>query len=69
MTHIEVALWRSRNVSIKGNHVHQAHQHNEVQVCFKRTAEMIADALTKALPKGKHWFFVNAMGLVATATK
>ena len=52
-----------RRVDIHNHWLKQEYATGRIQVEWKETAEMIADGLTKALPKIKFNRFVNQLGL------
>lgn len=54
---------RSKHIDIKFHHIRELVQNQEVKLMYCPTANMIADILTKNLPKVKHCNFVSMMKL------
>ena len=52
-----------RHVDIHNHWLRQEVQEGKIKVEYTRSAEMIADGLTKALPKGKWPAFLRQLGL------
>lgn len=53
-----------RHVDIHHHWLRQAHSEGVVQIDWTKTADMVADGLTKALPRIKHAGFINQLGMV-----
>jgi hypothetical protein len=54
----------SKHIEIMYHFINDWVQRGAVQLQYVSTGEQIADILTKALPKGKHVYFRDKMGLV-----
>lgn len=54
---------RSKHIDIKFHHIRDLVQNQEVKLVYCPTADMIADILTKNLPRVKHCNFVNLIKL------
>jgi hypothetical protein len=55
---------RSKHIEIRYHFICDWVQRGAVQLQYISTNEHIADILTKALPRGKHVYFRDKMGLV-----
>jgi hypothetical protein len=55
---------RSKHIEIRYHFICDWVQRGAVQLQYISTDEQVADILTKALPRGKHVFFRDKMGLV-----
>jgi len=54
---------RSKHIDVAYHHVRDLHQRNLIQVAFVPSAEMVADGLTKPLPRDKYNEFIKQLGL------
>lgn len=54
---------RTKHIDIKYHHIREVVRNKEVTLNYCPTTEMIADILTKNLPKSKHLNFVNLMNM------
>jgi hypothetical protein len=43
--------------------VHECVEHGDIELEYCPTADMVADAFTKALPKNRHWMLLGRMGM------
>jgi hypothetical protein len=55
---------RSKHIEIIYHFIREWVQRGAVQLQYISTDEQVADILTKALPRGKHVYFKDKMGLV-----
>jgi hypothetical protein len=55
---------RSKHIEIIYHFIRDWVQRGAVQLQYIPTDEQVADILTKALPRGKHVYFRDKMGLV-----
>jgi hypothetical protein len=55
---------RSKHIEIRYHFIRDQVQRGAVQLQYIPTDDQVADILTKALPRGKHVFFRDKMGLV-----
>jgi hypothetical protein len=55
---------RSKHIQIRYHFIRDWVQRGAVQLQYISTDEQVADILTKALPRGKHVFLRDKMGLV-----
>jgi hypothetical protein len=55
---------RSKHIEIRYHFIRDWVQRGAVQLQYISTDEQVADILTKSLPRGKHVFFRDKMGLV-----
>jgi hypothetical protein len=55
---------RSKHIEIRYHFIRDWVHRGVVQLQFIPTDDQVADILTKALPRGKHVFFRDKMGLV-----
>jgi hypothetical protein len=55
---------RSKHIEIRYHFIRDWVQRGAVQLQYIPTDDQVADILTKALPRGKHVFFRDKMGLV-----
>jgi hypothetical protein len=55
---------RSKHIEIRYHSIRDQVQRGAVQLQYIPTDDQVADILTKALPRGKHVFFRDKMGLV-----
>jgi hypothetical protein len=55
---------RSKYIEIRYHFIRDWVQRGSVQIQYIPTDEQVADILTKALPRGKHVYFRDKMGLV-----
>ncbi|KAG7299880.1 hypothetical protein JYU34_016900 [Plutella xylostella] len=54
---------RSKHIDVRYHFVRERISNNQVTIRYKNTEDMVADVLTKGLPRPKHQFFSNALGL------
>ena len=54
----------SKNIQIKYHFIHDSVKRGIVQLQYISTDDQVVDILTKALPRGKHVYFRDKMGLV-----
>ena len=54
---------RTKHIDVKFHHVREVLKKGDVKISYVPTDEMIADILTKNLPKQKHWKFLQKMGM------
>lgn len=54
---------RTKHIDIKYHHVREVIRRGEVMLEYCPTGEMVADILTKNLPRPKHRYFVNLMNM------
>ena len=54
---------RTKHIDIKYHYVREKVENKEVKFEYCATTNMVADVLTKALPRDKHMRFVNALGI------
>lgn len=54
---------RSKHIDVRYHFIRQKITTNRVKLNYRRSEDMVADALTKGLPRFKHESFINAMGL------
>lgn len=61
----ETDAYRSntKHIDVRYHFIREKIKQNIVKINHVRTEEMVADNLTKAVPKDKHWFCVNHCGL------
>jgi hypothetical protein len=55
---------RSKHIEIRYHFIHEWVHRGAVQLQYVSTYDQVADILTKALPRGKHVYFRDKMGLV-----
>jgi hypothetical protein len=55
---------RSKHIEIRYHFIHDWVQRGAVQLQYVSTNDQVANILTKALPRGKHVYFRDKMGLV-----
>jgi hypothetical protein len=55
---------RSKHIEIRYHFIRYWVQRGAIQLLYIPTNEQVADILTKALPRGKHVYFRDKMGLV-----
>ena len=55
---------RSKHIGIKYHFIREYVQKGAVKLEYISTDEQVADILTKALPRGKHVYFRDKMGVV-----
>jgi hypothetical protein len=55
---------RSKHIEIRYHFIHDWVQRGEVQLQYVSTDDQVGNILTKALPRGKHVYFIDKMGLV-----
>jgi hypothetical protein len=55
---------RTKHIDIRYHHVRDVSQKGLVNFQYISTNEMVADVLTKALPRESHWKHTRAMGLL-----
>jgi hypothetical protein len=55
---------RSKHIEIRYHFIRDWVQRGAVQLQYVSTDDQVADILTKALPRGKHVYFRDKMGLV-----
>jgi hypothetical protein len=55
---------RSKHIEIRYHFIREWVQRGAVQLQYISIDDQVADILTKALPRGKHVFFRDKMGLV-----
>ncbi|CEG49116.1 gag-pol polyprotein [Plasmopara halstedii] len=58
---------RTKHVDIKYYSSERRSMSNELSIEYKPTEEMVADAMTKALPRAKHEAFVKAVNMKSTS--
>jgi hypothetical protein len=65
LVHAEIATLKTnlRHVDIHNHWLRQEVQRGNITVCYTRSAEMMADGMTKALPKGAWESFLEQMNL------
>nr|CCA22046.1 polyprotein putative [Albugo laibachii Nc14] len=54
---------RTKHIDIKFHFIREMVEARELEIEYKPTEEMVADALTKALAIGKHEAFIQALGM------
>jgi hypothetical protein len=54
---------RTKHIDIQYHFVRECVENGDIELEYCPTADMIADALTKALPKERHWMLVERMGM------
>ena len=54
---------QSKHIDVAYHHIHNLHQRNQIRVTFVSSQDMIADELTKPLPKHAFKNFVTQLGL------
>ena len=57
---------RTKHIDIQYHFVHKCVENGDIELEYCPTADMVADALTKALPKKRHWLLLEKMGMNAT---
>jgi hypothetical protein len=55
---------RSKHIEIRYHFIRDWVQRGAVQLQYVSTDDQVVDILTKALPRGKHVYFIDKMGLV-----
>jgi hypothetical protein len=55
---------QSKHIEIRYHFIHDWVQRGVVQLQYISTDALVADILTKAMPRGKHVFFRDKLGLV-----
>jgi hypothetical protein len=55
---------RTKHIDVQHHFIRNLVEEGDVELKYVHTSDNVADVLTKPLPKGKHWKFVNEMGLV-----
>jgi hypothetical protein len=61
MAHNPVFHNRSKHIAIRHHFIRDAVKEEQVALEYLNTEKMIADIMTKALPKVKHYFRMNAL--------
>jgi hypothetical protein len=56
---------RSKHIEIRYHFIHDHVQTGVVKLEYVSTDEQVVDILTKSLPRGKHVYFKDKMGLVS----
>ncbi|KYM95345.1 Copia protein [Cyphomyrmex costatus] len=69
LAHNPVYHGRSKHIDIRYNYIREVLQTQPIRLDYLPTEQMLADILTKGLPKGKHEFCVNKLGLAHRAAK
>jgi hypothetical protein len=59
----QIVSSKSKHISIKEHFIRDAARQGQVEIAYKRTEEMYADVLTKALNKNRHMFLCSSIGL------
>ena len=60
---------RTKHIDIQYHFVRECVENGDIKLEYCPTADMVADALTKALPKERHWKLLEKMGMkIATAS-
>ena len=54
---------RTKHIDIRFHFIREKVEAKELEIEYKPTEEMVANALTKALPKGKYEDFIQALGM------
>jgi hypothetical protein len=54
---------RTKHVDIQYHFVRECVENGDIELEYCPTADMVADALTKALPKDRHWMLLGRMGM------
>jgi hypothetical protein len=55
---------RARKTLVEGHWVRELVDHGEVEITYVKSAENIADVLTKALPLTQHKFLIHKLGML-----
>jgi hypothetical protein len=55
---------RTKHIDIRYHFIRERIESGEIDLRYVSTADQVADILTKALPKDKHWKLMRLMGLV-----
>lgn len=56
---------RSKHIDVKYHFVRECVSNNVVNIKYQQTNEMVADILTKGLPRIKHSYFVQKLGMMS----
>jgi ribonuclease HI len=54
---------RTKHIDIQYHFVRECVENGDIELEYCPTADMVADALTKALPKDRHWMLLERMGM------
>jgi len=54
---------RTKHIDIQYHFVRECVENGDIKLEYCPTADMVADALTKVLPKERHWMLVERMGM------
>jgi len=54
---------RTKHIDVKWHFIRAYVENNIVKITYLPTADMVADILTKALPRQRHWEHAQAMGM------
>ena len=60
---------RSKHINITYHHIQDLHQRNQIEVNFVSSWDMVADGLTKPLPRQNFRDFVNQLELVSSGSQ
>jgi hypothetical protein len=63
MVHNPVFHNRTKHIAVRHHFIRNAVKEEKVALEYLNTEKMIADIMTKALPKVKHYFYTNAPGI------
>ena len=63
MTENVLERTRAKHIEMRYHFVRDAWQAGTILLEYEPTETMVADVLTKALPKEKHWLHTEAMGV------
>jgi hypothetical protein len=63
MAHNPVSHNRTKHIAIRHHFITDAVKEEKVALEYLNTEKMIADIMTKALPKVKHYFCINVLGI------
>ena len=58
---------RTKHIDIQYHFIRECMETGDIELEYCPTADMVADALTKALPKERHWTLLGRMGMSAAA--
>jgi len=54
---------RTKHIDIQYHFVRECVENGDIELEYCPMADMVADALTKALPKDRHWMLLGRMGM------
>jgi hypothetical protein len=57
---------RTKHIDIRYHFVRECVENGDITLTYCNTKDMVADALTKALPKERHWILLGKMGMKNT---